>query len=424
MSAPATPVIQGARSVYQTTDSVSLSWYTDASVSSSQVKVYDDGEIVSTQSATGTSTAYGKSWSWSATASSLAAAGSTVTCEVTATNSDGTSSPARVTFGVYAQPNVTLTSPADQSTMSGYPLVVAWSVTDPTGVAAQRVRVRTADTQSTIYDSGGTLLPSDRTTSLYLPNLPSLENGHDYVVELDVTDGVGLTSTEAAQVRVSWTKPASPTLDLITPDPTDGTVSIVLDALPTGCSATIVRVTGSERVTLYTDLGNVDVVDALPPLGVAYTYEAYAINSVSGAASDPLVIDAMVPTTRWALNFGEHAEECLMLYGNPRETYGLDQGGTAYHFADGGAGRGLPVWYGTTDRDISGTTSFDTVLWHEADRLQELCDQHDLGWLRDPHGHRRRVHMSPKVSHGVGEVWQVTVSWDEMRWEEPTYVIS
>lgn len=422
MSAPATPVIQGARSVYQPTDSVSLYWYTGISVISSQVKIYDDGELVSTQAATGQAGSGGVLWEWSATASSLAAAGSTVTVMVTASNvSSETSAPASVTFGVYAPPTVTLT-PAEGATITGLPLTVSWSVDDPTGVAKQMLRIYGSNIPSVVYStdysSAYALDPARRSLTLNASDLlTQFVVGEAYKVRITVTNGVGLVTTVTHEVTVSWVAPSPPTLTNTTGDA--GTASVLVRAAAPLCDVVVWRVIGDERLVVGEGTGTVESVDVLPPLGVDVTYEATATDPQTGAVSDVQTRTVRVSTTKWALNFGADASELLLLYGNPRETYGLDQGGAAYHFADGGAGRGLPVWYGTTDRDVSGTTTFDTVLWHDADRLQELCDQHDLGWLRDPHGHRRRVHMSPKVSHGVGEVWQVTVSWDEMRWEEP-----
>ena len=39
-------------------------------------------------------------------------------------------------------------------------------------------------------------------------------------------------------------------------------------------------------------------------------------------------------------------------------------------------------------------------------------------WLRDPFGNRWRVHAKPSVKHGLGEVWEVSIKWDAMRFEE------
>ena len=103
---------------------------------------------------------------------------------------------------------------------------------------------------------------------------------------------------------------------------------------------------------------------------------------------------------------------------NPDASYSLVQGGASYHFADGGAGGGRPVFYPTTDRDESGGLKFATVGSGDADRLRALCDRYPVAWLRDPFGHRWRARVKPSWSHGVGELWPLSISWEAVRWEE------
>ena len=157
-------------------------------------------------------------------------------------------------------------------------------------------------------------------------------------------------------------------------------------------------------------------IDPLPPLGVAYRY---ALTShAAGGGTKVAYAEHTVETRAWHLNFGDAAQEHVSYLYNPQATMTLAQGGESYHFADGGAGRGLPVFYPTTDRDMSGTLKFDTVLYGDSDILLDLCDRYPVAWLRDPFGHRWRAHVRPSVSHGVGQVWPVTISWDAVRFEE------
>ena len=107
-----------------------------------------------------------------------------------------------------------------------------------------------------------------------------------------------------------------------------------------------------------------------------------------------------------------------MLRYNPEASYSLTQGGTSYHFADGGAGGGRPVYYATTDRDESGALKFATIGKDDADRLRALCDRYPVAWLRDPFGHRWRAHVKPSWSHGVGQLWPIGIDWDAVRWTE------
>ena len=158
------------------------------------------------------------------------------------------------------------------------------------------------------------------------------------------------------------------------------------------------------------------VTDPLPPLGVDAVYKAVGKTS-AGGMSEKLYMHE-IPTTGWVLNFGDAAQETVEFIYNPQATMTLAQGGESYHFADGGMGGGFPVFYPTTDRDASGTLAFDTVLYGDSDRLLDLCRRYPVAWLRDPFGHRWRAHVRPSVSHGVGQVWPVTIAWDAVRFEE------
>lgn len=157
-------------------------------------------------------------------------------------------------------------------------------------------------------------------------------------------------------------------------------------------------------------------IDPLPPLGVPVEYRAVG-TAPSGATSSGSYTET-IGGREWVLNFGNAAQEHIEFVYNPQADLSLKQGGTPYHFADGGAGRGLPVFYPTTDRDYAGSLRFDTILYGDTDKVLDLCDRYPVAWLRDPFGHRWRAQVAPSVSHGVGQVWPVTLSWDAMRFEE------
>ena len=105
---------------------------------------------------------------------------------------------------------------------------------------------------------------------------------------------------------------------------------------------------------------------------------------------------------------------------NAKTDVSTTHGGESYHFADGGAGNGLPVYYATTDRDVSGKGSWDTVGHEDADRINALTLRYPVGWMRDPYGHRYRAHMRWSIDHGVPatRVWSVSMDWDAVRFEE------
>ena len=159
------------------------------------------------------------------------------------------------------------------------------------------------------------------------------------------------------------------------------------------------------------------VIDPLAPLGVNVTYRAIAY-AASGASSENETDARIEAEPTWVVNFGDRAQEYIELKYSPRSSKTLSHGGASYHFADGGAGGGLPVWYGTTDRDVSGSSSFHSIYEETTDRLMELSDEYPVGWLRDPRGHRVRAHIEPTVSSDFGPVHQIKLNWDAVRWRE------
>lgn len=328
-----------------------------------------------------------------------------------------------VSWGAYAAPVVTITSPAvDGVEVSLLPITIAWEITDPTGVSSQSVR---------LYDDDGMIysvsVPSGTTAVTIGADDAQLSNGTEYRVGVIVTGGSGLSASATRIFVTDWAPPMLPTANVASDSETLGASVTVFageatGTLPSGTPATaslMVSRIGADgsRWVVGSGLASGDTVtDPLPPLGVEYAYEVTASAETGATAS--VTYTEYIRSRAWALNFGAGAGEVLMLYGNPKSSYGLDQSGEAYHFADGGMGGGMPVWYGLTDRDRSGSLSFDVVGPEDADRLEALCDAHPVGWMRDPFGHRRHCVMTPKVSHGVGQVWQLSISWDGVRWEE------
>lgn len=176
-------------------------------------------------------------------------------------------------------------------------------------------------------------------------------------------------------------------------------VRIAMDAAATLVTRTVdgVEATIAENVA-----AGATITDALPPLGVEYAYTFY-----SGAIES---YTHEFPTTQWVLG----ASPSITLRFNPRATYSLDHGGELYHFAGGG----LPVFYGTTEYDESGTLQFDTVGKDKADAIAALLRSQPVQYLRDPFGHRWKAHVRPSVRHGVGSIWNVSLDWRAVRWAE------
>ena len=313
---------------------------------------------------------------------------------------------------IYAPPTVTITSPAEGATISALPLTITWDVTDDTGISGQRIQFYGIDDYFPDPAAREYTLPSDL-----------VENDTSYFVEIVASNGVGLSSRDGVNFTTHWAPPATPTART-NRNPADLSVRITVfegyidgtEPATTSLMVTRINADGTRWVVASGLASGETCIDPLPPLGVEYSY---AITAVTEAGTTSVATVACTVESRsWALNFGADAGEVLMLYGNPKSSYGLDQSGEAYHFADGGMGAGMPVWYGLADRDRSGSLSFDVIGPADADRLEALCDAHPVGWMRDPFGHRRHCVMTPKISHGVGQVWQLSISWDGVRWEE------
>lgn len=320
-----------------------------------------------------------------------------------------------VSWGVYDPPSIVIDSPAtDGEAITAMPLTIAWTATDPTGIASQSLKVM--DGQRTMWS--GTVEPGTSSKTLTISQLP-IEDGGSYDISITVGGGSGLTATAVRSFTVAFVPPEAPTIEVgeeaglsatITVGFTPGTVPTdsvsVVRANPDGTTWTVAEGLG--------DGGN--CIDPLPPLGVPVEY--IAIAQAASGATEQSRQSIVIGGRDWVLNFGDAAQEGILLRYNPEASYSIDHGGQGYHFADGGAGNGLPVWYGTTDRDESGTLKFDTIGQGKADALRALCMAHPVAWLRDPFGHRWRAHVELSYSHGVGQLWPVSLDWQAMRFEE------
>ena len=326
------------------------------------------------------------------------------------------------TVQAFSAPTVVIDSPAtDGAVVDALPLVVAWSVTDDTGTtSAQRVTI--TDERGAIVYANASVPAGVTSLTLTAADLPTIANETAYIVRVNVTGGSGLNAAASREFATDWAAPALPTAT-VTNDPETMGVNVTVfegtgEGLPATASLIVTRIDPAGVTWVVADgMASGDTaVDPLPPLGVTYAYRVTAVTETGATSS--IEMTNVMESRAWVFNFGDGAAEVLTMVGNPKASYSLDQGGEAYHFADGGAGDGLPVWYGTTDRDENGTLSFDTVLWQETDRLRELCRRNPVAWIRDPFGHRWRAHVRPRISHGVGQLLQASVTWDAVRYRE------
>ena len=156
-------------------------------------------------------------------------------------------------------------------------------------------------------------------------------------------------------------------------------------------------------------------IDPLPPLGVEVSYVATATAASGATASESY--SARIGGCRWALNFGQAAQTFKLVGRNPNESRNISHGGALYHFADGGAGDGLPVLYETSDRDLNGSLEFDAESRQDAEEVMKLLFRYPRAWIRDPFGNRRYAFVSASDSRSRKDK-RITVSWDATRFTE------
>lgn len=373
------------------------------------------------------------------------------------------------TFAPYRRPTISSFVPAVNAELDGYPIECSW-VVDPGG-ADGVLKSQTLE----ITDITGSAAPSRAYYSEIDPALREvaltitdvqLSSDRSYRFTLRPVNDVGLMAVLYHDVTTHWEPPLEPSATVevdedalgatitvhagedvsdwlikfvgteaivrdgyltiqgtdATIDATytvaDGNIQFDSPAAPATESLMLVRVNqDGTRWVIATGLNSGDTVqDPLPPLGVEYQYEVTAVDA--NGSTNVSAVSMIISSRYWLLNFGSDASEYVRLIGNPKASRSMKQGGAAYHFADGGEGGGLPVWYGTTDRDISGSWSFEDVGQELADQLFAMCDAYPVAWMRDPFGRRRRAHVEPRETHDKGELWQVSIDYDQMRFRE------
>lgn len=318
-------------------------------------------------------------------------------------------------WGVHVAPVVTIDAPAtDGTTISTMPMAISWSITDATGVSSQKVTIDGGG--STVYSKA--VASGTATLVLSAADVP-LADDTDYSITLYVVGGSGLSATAVRTFHVDWLLPAAPTATIVEGENVSATIEVGAeagDAVTESISVARLLDDGTEWVISEGMSDGESCIDPLPPIGSQVTYRVTAY-AASGASASTTYSEIFT-SDAWILNFGSTANDAVEFLYNPQASYSLAHGGASYHFADGGAGNGLPVWYGTTDRDESGSLSFDNVMNANTDRLRDLCTAYPVAWLRDPFGHRWRAHVRPNTSHGIGRIWASGIDWDAVRFRE------
>lgn len=321
-----------------------------------------------------------------------------------------------VLVSVLTLPAVSITSPSNNEVVTELPFGVTWDVSGD--YVSQRVSIM--DGADVEVWSADVPLGID---AVIVPTNVEFDTADTYKVRVvaRTMSNYSASSTRSG-ITFSWSPPPLASLDLDAG--ADGASVDITVGYGIGSPATtavdVVRVNpDGTRWTIAEGLADGGTCsDPLPPLGVDFQYLAVAW-TVAGVPSYAYVTHR-IEAKAWVLNCGSGAARAHEFWGNPSTSRKWSHGGEAYHFADGGAGGGLPVWYGTTDRDENGTLAFDTVDLAALDAFLADSKAYPVMWLRSPFGERWRAHVEPSVSYRGGELRDVTLSWDAVRWEEAT----
>lgn len=363
----------------------------------------------------------------------------------------------KVSYTVADLPSVVVTEPAvDGSVIETLPVSVAWEVVDPTGVAAQRLVVR--DASGAVAHSAD-LGPDARSYRLgsgtYL-----MPNHGSYEVSVTVTGGSSLSATASRALSVEYAGPALPWAEvsydpttlsatvavrpgeagwrvegvfLVSPEDNAGGGVVPITAgceVSDGGEVSFGEVMATDHVSVARVLpdgsqwevegamaGDGFARDPLPPLNTDYRYVVTAA-SEAGTAS-VTEVDARVDSLVAAVNFGRGAAEFVGLALDPSHTASYETSTELYHFADGGAGGGLPVAYPMGSSEERSTESATIVDEAERRRVEALARAHPMCWVRDLHGNRRYCHAAWSFADRMPwTVAEVTATLTATRFEE------
>ena len=323
-----------------------------------------------------------------------------------------------VAFQVAALPSAEFVSPATGAVISVLPMEIAWTATDASGISAQLLE---------LLDAFGVVVASWRPASavssmLLSSNDYALENGKSYSLRLTVTNGYMLSSTVTREFTTSFLAPASPSATVSYDEACGAHVNVSYGSGTDVETAwvTVERVTPSGTAALGGELSDgQSVIDRVPPLNTDYSYRITA-HAESGATASATV-SARIDARGVVANFGRDASSAVVLRAFGSYSESAELAGDSYHFADGGAREGLPVFYGVDELDASYSYSFSEWDPDVIAAVRSVSRAHHTGWLRDPMGNVRYGHLvwSLSASAGTPTVLDVTCKLTETAWEEP-----
>lgn len=323
---------------------------------------------------------------------------------------------AAITADYELPPAAAFTSPAiNGEVVDRQPLEVAWSITDATGVASQKL---------SLLDASGAVAWSEqlatdvRSRSIGVGDY-LVANGAAYTLRLDVRGGSTLTAVAERAFATEWEVPATPSASALV----GGDMSVTLivsegapaEGVPDTDSLSVTRVLadGSQHLVASGLASGQAAKDPLPPLNQEVSYAITATTDYG--ASSAAQVAVTVECATGAYNFGRAAEEALVPPYDLAFSTSPERAGAAIHFA----GAELPEWYGTGQADRKGSQSFHLVDAAEAARAQRLFAENAVGWVRYPDGRRERARLTASFSgRAESPVTDVSVSTQELIFRE------
>ena len=286
-------------------------------------------------------------------------------------------------------PTVAITGP--QSPVRDRPITATWTVGGPDPVASQDV--------SLIVDGLVVDLayPSASARSVEL-SASALPDGGSGTVVVSATDTKGLSTTAVMGVSADYWPPAFP--EAVFGRSCDGRAVLTVSA---GTGQSVSETTGFDVVrampdgskqTVASGVQAGKVVDAHPPLNVAYSYEVTALSDVGKSSTS--TVKSYVGSRGGYVDFPDGESFPVLLDPSHYET--VERSGKAVDFAGSSP---YPVWYPGTDVDASPTFGFK-VLRADYDRLRDEAYASDEVWVRDGFGHVWHGHPRWTLSPAVG----------------------
>ena len=225
------------------------------------------------------------------------------------------------TFGVYDAPTVGVTTPANNSTVTSWPLQYTLSFADDNGTfAGGWLALLDASDMHTVYRRDDvTELTGEITTDDYMP-----VNG-SYVLTFQARSSTTLESYGSSNITINIASTDKGTL-AISNSAATGYATLTVGWDNTGgvhaSSASVYRINGDGTRTLLGDglAQNATVVDKFAPLNTAYTYQVVTHAEPTAVSSKDFT--NTIKTDRWFVIWNGGADAAWAIW-NPSGSYEL-----------------------------------------------------------------------------------------------------